>query len=98
MKYCGMSRPANMVRANDDKNIFNPQNEPYNSLGDQILQAVHYGSDVGTPAVVQYDNPDTDEVDVLTDPNHDFFDIAEQYGEQVATPAPPADADADKTE
>lgn len=98
MKYCGMSRPINTVRTNNVDNIFNPKNEPYQSLGDQILNAVQYGSDVGTPAVVQYDDPDTDAVDVLTDPNHDFFDIAEQYGEQVATPAPPAPADTDKTE
>lgn len=83
----------NMVRANNVDNTFNPNNEPYQSLGDQILKAVHYGSDVGAPAIVQYDDPDTDQVDVLTDSNHDFFDIAEQYGEHVAASAPPAYAD-----
>lgn len=92
MKYAGMKRPINVTTASTIKNTFNPNNEPYESLGDKILTAAHYGSDIGTPAVVQYDKSDSEDVDVFTDPNHDFFDIAESYGKQMHNPAPPAPA------
>lgn len=99
MKYCGIMRPLNVSRVVTTKNVFNANGEPYQSLGDKILSAIHYGSDVGTPAVVQYDKETTDQVDILTDPNHDFFDIAEQYGQEYVNPAPaPASGNEEKTE
>lgn len=89
MKYCGITRVVSSVRAQVVGNVFNPKDEPYKSLGDQILEAFHYGSDIGSPAVVNYDPADVESVDVMTDPNHDFFDIAEQYGEAMVPPPTP---------
>lgn len=90
MIYCGMKRVLPIVVDRDGKseNVFNPKNEPFRSLGDMIDSALEYGIDIGSPAVVQYDETDANEVDVLTDPNHDFFDIAESFGREVDAPAP----------
>lgn len=79
MKYCGIKRISPNLSERDSRNDFNPNNEPYQSLGSRIKASLEYGADIGSPAVVQYDKDDTDEVDILTDPNHDFFDIAEHY-------------------
>lgn len=64
----------------DDSNL-----EPGKLVGDRIIEAVNYGTDVGVSVSVSYDEEvvdDTDnhEVDVLASPNHDFFDIAESTG------------------
>lgn len=77
MKYCGIQRP--MRRASGDVVAANPMHssEPYKSLGDQILTALKYGSDLGSPVPVDYDQDDDDSVDLLCSPNHDHFDIAE---------------------
>lgn len=83
MKYCGIKRIAPQMRTVDTENFFNPNGEPYQSLGDRIRASLEYGADIGSPAVVQFDADDTDEVDILTDPNHDFFDIAEHYQQNV---------------
>lgn len=83
MKYCGIKRIAPQMRDAEYRNFFNLNGEPYQSLGDRIKASLEYGADIGSPAVVQYDNEDTEEVDILTDPNHDFFDIAEQYQQDV---------------
>lgn len=96
MKYCGIKKTAPLSYAGFEVNPCNRKGEPYQSLGSKIRSAIEYGSETGAPAVVQYDAPDTDEVDILTDPNHDFFDIAEEYSSQfVATPAPPAPSQSD---
>ena len=89
MNYCGVKKATAVAFTGFKTNPMNANGEPYESLGDKILSALDYGTDSGTPAIVQYDDADTDEVDVLTDPNHDFFDIAETYQTEVApTPAP----------
>ena len=88
MKYCGIDRMSAPLASADARNFYNPNNEPYQSLGERIRSAVEYGSDLGSPAVVQYDSDDSDDVDVLTDPNHDIFDIAESF-QQNLTPATP---------
>lgn len=68
----------------------------FETLGDKIVKAFSYGADMGVQVSVQYDeNVDPDskeynhEVDVLSEPNADFFDIAEQFGEMVDQLAPP---------
>lgn len=88
MKYLGVNKALNRSRAIRTDNPFNRKSLPYKSLGAQIIEAVKYGSEIGAPAVVQYDEADSEAVDVLTSPDHDFFDIAEQFGQEVATPAP----------
>lgn len=92
MKYCGIKRKAANPTLTPMSNKFNRNDEPYQALGDQIISSIEYGSEIGSPAVVQYDPSDTDEVDVMTSPDHDYFDIAEQFGGNVS-PAPPADKD-----
>lgn len=83
MKYCGIKRIAPQMRDTEFRNFFNPRGELYQSLGDRIKSSLEYGADIGSPAVVQFDADDTVEVDILTDPNHDFFDIAEHYQQNV---------------
>lgn len=98
MKYCGIKRVPNVSTPRTFSNDFNPNNEPYESLGDKIKASLQYGSDIGSPAVVQYDPEDTEDVDVLTDPNHDFFDIAEEYQTKIVPLAPKANETADGEE
>lgn len=71
------------------------EDRTFETLGDKIIAASKYGSDMGVSMSVSYDeNADPDsknykhEVDVLGDPNFDFFDIAEQFGEMVEQSAP----------
>lgn len=83
MKYCGIERPLKMsVRGRVSK--FNERGVIAEKLGDKILMAVEMGADLGSPASVKYDEVGQEGVDVMTSPNHDFFDIAENYGEQIA--------------
>ena len=92
MKYCGIERMSAPLASADARNFYNPNNEPYQSLGERIRSAVEYGSDLGSPAVVQYDPDDSDDIDVLTDPNHDIFDIAESFQQDLTPATPVADA------
>lgn len=89
MNYCGITRKHLRTKVCASNNVFNAQNNVYESLGEKIIKAVEYGSEIGAPATVQYDESTTDDIDVMTSPDHDFFDIAEQFGERVNTPAPP---------
>lgn len=78
----------------------NRSNEPFNkdgstfeTLGDKILKATKYGADLGSPVVVSGDSEETG-VDVISSPNHDFFDIAEEFGRLVdLTPSAPAETE-----
>lgn len=97
MKYCGIKRRVGRLATTCAKNRFNKDNEPYTSLGEKIRASLEYGSDVGSPVPVQYDPSDMEDVDVMTSPDHDFFDIAEEFGSKTATnPLPKGDDD--KTE
>lgn len=100
--YCGIKRvkTSRCKRSNSNTNVFNPKNEPYVSLGDQIVAALEYDSQLGSPAVVQYDNDTADGVDVLTSPDHDFNEIAEQFGmpDQQPNPVPAPAPDPDISE
>ena len=58
---------------------FNPLCPNYEKavcLGDQIRMAAMYQTEIGAPVSVQYDSPDTDSVNAMTSPDHDFFDLA----------------------
>lgn len=68
---------------------FNPTADEFSTLGDKILSAVNYGSDLGNTVTVDYDEDDINGVDVLSSPNHDFFDIASEFGELVEAQAVP---------
>lgn len=93
MKYCGIERPnrssALSAKSTEDaQGIFVKEPVIAKSLGQRIVEAIYTGADIGTSVPVTYDNPDDSpnrEVDVLSSPNHDFFDIAEHFGEVSRT-------------
>lgn len=92
MKYCGISKPLKMS-VGSRPSMFNRRGVIAESLGDKILKSIEMGADLGAPEPVKYDEQGQDGVDVMTDPNHDFFDIAEQYGEKIADSVGKAFAD-----
>lgn len=62
----------------------NADNTKFETLGDKIISAAKYGSDIGNSVPVTFDDADNKTaVDVLSSPNHDFFDIAETFGKMV---------------
>lgn len=71
---------------------FNTNGSEFKTIGDKIHRALLYGEDVGLSMSVDYDDEDSNEVDVLSSPNHDFHDIAEQFGEMVEEFNPPVDS------
>lgn len=99
MKYCGVEKPR-LRGFVENVNPFNERGISAESLGDKILKSVEFGADLGSPVPVKYDADGQDGVDVMTSPNHDFFDIAEHYGEQIAQSvgAVPSKVDAVSTE
>lgn len=92
MNYCGIKRPG-FASVGSNGNPFNKRGAIYEDLGDKILKSIEVGADLGSPESVKYDEKDQKGVDVLTDPNHDFFDIAEDYGEVIAKSVGSAYAD-----
>lgn len=88
MKYFGIKRPVACgvfhKSRYDDSHNFAPVDEEFSTLGETILKAIELGADTGVPASVTYDEQNSSDVDILASPNHDFFDIAEEFGEQVA--------------
>lgn len=65
-------------------NAFNSKKEPFETIGDRLLLSFKYGADVGPTITPKYDSADDNgNVDVLASPDHDFFDIAEQFGKLV---------------
>lgn len=77
---------------------FNPVGDEFTTLGDKILSAINYGSDLGNTVPVDYDEDDINGVDVLSSPNHDFFDIAEEFGEMIEERAVPVASQDKETE
>lgn len=85
MKYCGIKRRCGRLATTSSSNKFNKDNAPYQSLGEKIRASLEYGSDVGSPVAVQYDPSDVEDIDVMTSPDHDFFDIAEEFGSKTSS-------------
>lgn len=83
MKYCFVEKPK-MQSLGVTANRFNERGIIAEKLGDKILKAIEFGADLGSPAQIKFDDKGQDGVDVMTSPNHDFFDIAENFGEQIA--------------
>lgn len=86
-RYFGVMRSfSNCVKNDCVIDFSDPTNlEEGKLVGDRIIEAVQYGTDVGVSVSVSYDEDvkdDTDnhEIDILASPNHDFFDIAEHTG------------------
>ena len=70
---------------------FNPVGDDFQTLGSKILSAVQYGSDLVNSIPVTFDDEDSEDVDILSSPNHDFFDIAEVTGEMIEASNVPTD-------
>lgn len=100
MKYFGISRPSKPRRS------FVPgitslcdTGDEFETLGVKILRSLELGADLGAKIAVNYDDETSDDVDVLTSPNHDFFDIAEEFQQMVdQTPPPQPSMEQQKTE
>lgn len=75
------------------KSTFQKTDSTFSTLGDKIMQAAKYGADLGAPVSVTYDEADSSDVDILSSPNHDFFDIAEEFGKMVDLTTPPANVE-----
>lgn len=89
--YFGISRVVSDDVAVMAKNNLVEDAEDGALLGDRILEALHYGSNLGVEVAPTFDEDVTDdsethEVDLLASPNHDFFDIAEATGHLVSSP------------
>lgn len=76
--YFGVSRQVASHRRFNEP--FNKDGSTFETLGDKILKATKYGADIGSPVTVSGDADDENGVDVLSSPNHDFFDIADEFG------------------
>lgn len=90
--YCGVARPGyNLLPSSDNReecrNIFNPLDAPARTIGEQFLESMHNGVSPDVARDIGYDSEDKVGVDILTSPNHDFFDIAEQVGKLVESPS-----------
>lgn len=58
----------------------NSSGEEFSTLGDKILNSLEYGSNLDNSASVSFDDDNAEGVDILSSPNHDFFDIVEETG------------------
>lgn len=95
-RYCGVIRNLCESVENHTNISFADDTalEPGKLVGDRILEAVRYGTDVGVSVSVSFDedvkdDADSHEVDLMASPNHDFFDIAERTGRMVEVYAHP---------
>lgn len=84
--YCGVSRPHRVSSTIYSTFVertkrFSKAKNPFETIGDRLLLSFRYGADVGPTITPKYDtSADNGNVDVLCSPDHDFFDIAEQFG------------------
>lgn len=97
-RYCGIERVSCGAYIAPDVSFVESSDEVGCTLGDKIVQAALYGADLGPSVSVSYDesvndDSDTHEVDMLSSPNMDFFDIAEQSGHLVESMAPAPDSE-----
>lgn len=82
MKYCNVQRPSRVASQScaSAHNIFNRDDEPFETLGSKILRAINQGADLGSPVPVSFDEDESSELDILADANHDLEDIQEKFG------------------
>lgn len=96
--YCGIKRPRLIFQMSRDTRakcaeVFNRNGEEFETLGTKILKSLKNGANLGSPSLVAYDEAKTSGVDVTSSPNHDFFDVAEEFGQQIEKTAPPIQGD-----
>lgn len=91
MKYFGITRPKSLrsPRMSIPLPTLCDTADEFETLGVKILRSLELGADLGAKIAVNYDDENSDDVDVLTSPNHDFFDIAEEFQRMVDQTPPP---------
>lgn len=81
-----------MFKLNIKKQIHFPQSarttlnelgEKFETIGTKVLRALSTNEKVSDIVSVTYDESDVNGVDVMTSAKHDFFDIAEEFGEII---------------
>lgn len=89
--YFGIVVRPNSIGNKSVKNRFSKDDTLGTTLGDKIRSAQKYGANLGTSVPVSYDDPNDEVkgVDVLASPNHDLFDIAEEFGRLVDSSSAP---------
>lgn len=81
-----IASPSNSKRV---VNRFNPKSDaPARMLGDTIVESIRYGSTPSVTIPVTFDEDDAEGVDIMSSPNKDFFDIAEEVGKVVDLTSP----------
>lgn len=89
MKYFNVKKPRRYSPSCVRRSSLDDTGGEFETLGVKILRSFELGADLGAKIAVNYDDENSDDVDVLTSPNHDFFDIAEEFQQMVEqTPAP----------
>lgn len=96
MRYFNVERPDRTpepIHQTDAecREVFVSQSSRGVLLGDKIRSALDKGADLGVRVSVSYDEKDAVDVDILSSPNHDFFDIADEVGRMVEQAAPRED-------
>lgn len=79
------------------KSDYGTTDEVFKTLGDKIVECSQYGADIGSSVKVDYDTSDvvdgakdSHDVDIMSSPNVDFFDIYEESGHMVEVAGPPS--------
>lgn len=75
--------------AREALNPFNNTDEEYMSLGDRIKLATETGADIGARVNPQFDDKDSNDLDILCSMRHDPLDIAEEFGKMPESTPPP---------
>lgn len=88
--YCGIKRPnSNLMpsasSAEEMRSLMNGSDVEFATLGTQILRSLTTGVSPELAKRIGYDNEEVKGVDILCSPNHDFFDVAEEFGKLAET-------------
>ena len=88
--YCGVKRPSyNLMpsapSADEMRSLMNESDVEFATLGTQILRSLSTGVSPELAKHIGYDSEDVKGVDVMCSPNHDFFDVAEEFGKLAET-------------
>lgn len=88
--YCGVKRPRyNLMpsapSAEEQRSLMNESGVEFATLGTQILRSLTTGVSPELAKHIGYDSEDVKGVDVMCSPNHDFFDVAEEFGKLAET-------------
>lgn len=89
--YCGIKKPRfccipSAPTPKECSDRFTKFDKEFQTIGAQIIESFATGVTPAMSAQIGYDKKDTPGVDVLSSPNHDFFDIAEEFATVAESP------------